>query len=152
MRPWVSLMPDALPLLKTRVRYGETDQMSYAYHAHAAVWFDQARTELLRQMGYPYRQMEVEGWILPVLELKVQYLKAAHYDDELSLFAELKSFSDPGKRPSRLRFRIEYIVRRDDEICYRGETSHCFQKEDGGQRKLVPIPAWLQNHLGELHD
>jgi acyl-CoA thioester hydrolase len=142
----------AEPLLKTRVRYGETDQMRYAYHAHAAVWFDQARTELLRQAGHPYAKMEEQGWILPVLDLHVEYLKAAHFDDELSLYARLKPVLSKSGRMSRLRFRFHYEVKRGDELCYKGETEHCFLIEKDHTRHPVKVPDWLQCLLGECHD
>lgn len=127
-----------------RVRYGETDQMRFAYHAHAAVWFDTARTELLRRHGHAYRDLEEAGLWLPVLALHVDYHRAALYDDELELRAGFRPFLKAG-RPSPLQFEIAYEVWRGPERCYSGWTRHCFLRTgaDGGRRP-VAIPAGLR--------
>jgi len=130
-----------------RVRYGETDQMRFAYHAHAAVWFDAARTELLRRHGSCYRDLEEAGLWLPVLALHVDYHRAALYDDELELRAGFRPCLVAG-RPSPLQFEIAYEVRRDGVLCYSGWTRHCFLRSgsDGGRRP-VAIPESLRARL-----
>jgi acyl-CoA thioesterase FadM len=127
-----------------RVRYGETDQMRFAYHAHAAVWFDTARTELLRRHGHTYRDLEEAGLWLPVLALHVDYHRAALYDDELELRAGFRPCLVAG-RPSPLQFEIAYEVARGDDLCYSGWTRHCFLRSgpDGGRRP-VAIPDSLR--------
>lgn len=138
------------PVLKRvtglRVRYGETDQMRYAYHAWAAFWFDVARTELLRGTGRAYRALEDEGWILPVLSLHVNYHLAAHYDDELELRAGFRPTAR-GKGASSIQFDIAYEVWRDTDLCYSGWTRHCFLREQGGKRKAVRLPEWMLDLL-----
>jgi len=127
-----------------RVRYGETDQMRFAYHAHAAVWFDQARTELLRLSGHCYRDLEAQGLWLPVLALHVDYHRAAHYDDELALFAGFRPCR-AGGRVSPIQFEIAYQARRGAELCYAGWTRHCFMAAGAdGARRAVRIPAGLR--------
>ncbi|MDP2360835.1 MAG: thioesterase family protein [bacterium] len=129
---------------RLRVRYGETDQMRFAYHAHAAVWFDQARTELLRASGHCYRALEEGGLWLPVLALHVDYHRAAHYDDELELLAGFRGEEVAG-RPSPIQFAIDYEVRRGGELCYSGWTRHCFMAAGaGGGRRAVRIPPELR--------
>ena len=49
---------------RMRVRYAETDQMGVVYHANYFVWFEIGRVELLRQLGFSYRDMEQQGWLL----------------------------------------------------------------------------------------
>ena len=71
--------------LKIRVRYGETDQMSYVYYGNYAQYFEMGRAEWLRNLGYSYSEMEKDGIMLPVLNLNVNYLKPAKYDDLLTL-------------------------------------------------------------------
>jgi acyl-CoA thioester hydrolase len=132
---------------RERVRYGETDQMRFAYHAHAAVWFDAARTELLRRHGHTYRDLEEAGLWLPVLALHVDYHRAALYDDELELLAGFRPCRVAG-RPSPLQFEIAYQVRRGSELCYSGWTRHCFLRSGaGGARRPVAIPAALRELL-----
>jgi len=71
--------------LKIRVRYAETDQMSYVYYGNYAQYFEMGRAEWLRNLGYSYDAMEKEGIMLPVINMNVNYLKPARYDNLLTL-------------------------------------------------------------------
>ena len=68
-----------------RVRYAETDQMGVVYYGNYAQYFEVARAESIRQLGYTYKEMEAEGIIMPVVELHCKYLRAANYDDLLTV-------------------------------------------------------------------
>ena len=68
---------------KIRVRYSETDMMGYVYYGNYATYFEVARVESIRQLGFSYRKMEDEGIALPVLDFSIKYFKPAFYDDEL---------------------------------------------------------------------
>ncbi len=88
--------------IQFRVRYGETDQMSYAYHGNYAAYFEMGRTEWLRKLGVSYRNMEENGIMLPVINLNTNYLKPAKYDDILTLKTTL------AKKPTaRIEFEFE---------------------------------------------
>jgi acyl-CoA thioester hydrolase len=93
---------------KIRVRYGETDQMGYVYYGHYALFFEVGRVELIRSLGFTYKDLEAEGIALPVLEMNVKYIRPARYDDELDVVTELREI--PG---SRIRFHYE--IKRGDE-------------------------------------
>jgi len=135
-----------------RVRYGETAQMRFAYHAHAAVWFDVARTALLAARGRRYRELEEGGLWLPVLALRVDYHRAALYDDELELLAGFRAARSASGRPSPVQFEIAYEARRGDELCCGGWTRHCFLAERGGERRPVRLPDWMRALLPEDGD
>jgi acyl-CoA thioester hydrolase len=68
-----------------RVNYSETDQMGVVYHARYLVWLDVARTELLRQSGTTYRDLEASGLRLAVSEVWVRYRQPARYDDPVRI-------------------------------------------------------------------
>ena len=70
---------------KIRVRYGETDQMKYAYYGIYAQYFEVGRVELLRSLGLSYRELEEKGYALPVVNYNINYKKPAFYDDELTI-------------------------------------------------------------------
>ena len=72
-------------LSRVRVRYAETDQMGVAYYANYFVWFEVGRTDLLRAAGWSYREMEAEGFSLPVIEARCEYRQSARYDDDLEI-------------------------------------------------------------------
>ena len=101
------------------VRYAETDMMGIVYHANYLPWFEVARTQLLREQGFPYRQLEIDGYRIPVLEVSAKYLRPAVYDDNLTIIATIR------EKPS-LRIRIEYEVRRGEELLATGQSCHAF--------------------------
>lgn len=70
---------------QVRVRYGETDRMGYVYYGQYAQYFEVARVEALRALGFPYKQLEDDGVMLPVHDLTVKYHKPAYYDDVLTI-------------------------------------------------------------------
>ena len=104
---------------RVRVRYAETDQMRLAYHANFLVWFEVGRTDLLRQIGWSYREMEQAGFQLPVIEAHCRFLKPARYDDEI----EIRTV---GRLVSAVRVQFEYEAVRvaDEVVAATGQTLH----------------------------
>lgn len=116
------------------VRYAETDMMGIVYHANYLPWLEVARTQLLREQGFPYRQLEADGYRIPVLEVAVKYRRPALYDDTLTIVATIK------EKPL-LRIRIEYEVLRGDELLATGQTAHAFCDLTGQPTR--PPPAFV---------
>ncbi len=73
-----------------RVRYAETDQMNVVYYGNYAQYFEVARAESIRNLGFTYKEMEELGVIMPVVEMQTKYLRPAHYDDLLNIKTFLK--------------------------------------------------------------
>jgi acyl-CoA thioester hydrolase len=117
------------------VRYAETDMMGIVYHANYLPWFEVARTQLLRENGFPYKQLEADGYRIPVLEVAAKYLRPAVYDDTLTIVATIR------EKPL-LRIRIDYEVRRGDELLATGQSSHAFCDLQG--RPTRPPPAFAE--------
>lgn len=90
--------------IEVRVRYGETDQMGVAYHAHYLVWCELARTEHMRRLGVRYRDLEERGCKLAVSEASLRYARSARYDDLLRVTAWL---ADVGSRRVVFQYRVE---------------------------------------------
>src|SRR5690606_41632205 len=78
----------ARSVTRLRVRYADTDAMGIAYYANYFVWFEVARTDLLRTLGWSYRAMEDAGTLLPVIAADCRYRRPARYDDELEIRTE----------------------------------------------------------------
>ena len=76
---------------RIRVRYAETDQMGFAYHGNYFAWFEVGRTDLLRALGFTYKNLEAEGLRLPVIEAQARFLRPARYDDILDVHTWLAS-------------------------------------------------------------
>jgi acyl-CoA thioester hydrolase len=104
---------------RIRVRYAETDRMGVAYNSHYLTWFEVGRIEFLRGIGHPYGDMERRGFLLPVVEAGVKYLKPAFFDDVLTIETCL------GQQPGARLF-LEYRAVRDGETIAVGFTVHAF--------------------------
>lgn len=89
---------------QVRVRYAETDQMNVVYHGNYAQYFEVARAEAIRQLGFTYKNMEALGTYMPITELHCKYLRPAHYDDLLTVKVILKEM------PSGHKITFEHEV------------------------------------------
>lgn len=123
-----------------RVRYAETDMMGVVYHSNYLPWFEVGRTQLLRDHGLVYRDLEALGYLLPVIEVGVKYLRPALYDDELTVITTL------AEKPL-LRIRLDYEVKRGDELLVTGFTVHSFINKKG---EPVRPPAVFAARMREL--
>ena len=102
--------------LTFRVRYNEVDRMGYAHHGNYAAYFEMGRTELMRNYGIAYKDMEDSGVILPLSEFHVKYFQPALYDDELRLVTTLDSFLGV-----RLNFTYK-IYNKNNQLLAEGQT------------------------------
>jgi acyl-CoA thioester hydrolase len=93
--------------------------MGVVYYANYFVWFEVARADLLRSLGWSYREMEAAGVSLPVIEAQCEYHRSARYDDELEVRAEGRMLS-----PVRMEFLYEVVRLSDDAIAASGRTVH----------------------------
>lgn len=95
-----------------RVRYGETDQMGYAYYANYALYFEVGRTEMLRSLGFTYREWEEKGILLPVKSLSIDYISPARYDDLLTIRTTVIELPS-----ARITFGYEVLNEKKQLIC-----------------------------------
>jgi len=118
-----------------RVRYSDTDQMGGYYNSRPLEWFECARSELMRALGCPYRQVEQEGLMMPVREAHVEYLGRARYDDLLRITAQL---SLHGR--AQFRFDMDVTLAESGQRVCRGYTIHAVVNGSG---KPTRPPPWL---------
>src|SRR5690554_3589596 len=105
---------------KTRVRYGETDQMGIVNNAVYPSYFEVGRTEMFRELGLPYSKIEQEGTLLPLSELHIKYHLPAVYDEELTIETYIDEFPT-----SRIRFKYK-IYNENGKLLVTGETVLAF--------------------------
>ncbi|MDG2424691.1 MAG: thioesterase family protein [Phycisphaerales bacterium] len=118
-----------------RVRYVDCDPMGVVHHSVYPVWLEMGRTELLRETGTTYREMEEAGALLAVIELCVKYRQPAKYDDLLQLTTE---WHDSG----RVKIRHVYTLKRGDDVLATAETTLACIGPDG---RPQPLPELLQS-------
>ncbi|MBI4977498.1 MAG: acyl-CoA thioesterase [Spirochaetes bacterium] len=124
-------------ITEIRVRYADTDQMSVAYYANYLVWMEVGRTEYLRNLGIPYRDMERDDdIILPVKEAFVDYKSSARYDDVVAV----KSYIAELGRAS-VKIGYELSNKDDGRLLATGYTLHPFVNRAG---KIIRIPEKIR--------
>ena len=117
-----------------RVRYAETDRMGLLHHANYLVYFEQARTELLRQQGLTYRDMEDKGFFLVITNVEVKFKSPARYDDVLSIKTTVA-------RTTPVRIEHTYEVTCEGRAVAEGRTTLACVDRAG---KLQALPDWFQ--------
>ena len=118
---------------RLRVRYAETDQMGVVYHSNHFIWFEIGRVELMRQLGFSYRDMEQsDGCFIAVVDARCRYKAPARYDDEVIVRTHLKNV-----RESVVHFGYELVRADDGALLAEGETTHIVTD---AQMNARPLP------------
>ena len=129
---------------RIRVRYPETDQMGVVHHTHYLVWFEVGRTELMREIGCTYADMEKQGVWMPVIDVACRYLSPARYDDWIVIETRLEEVT-------RVTARFAYRVTRqeDGQLLATGATRHAATDGNGVPCRLPDsIAAVFTTHGG----
>ncbi len=141
------MQPDSPPLAQVfeaqvRVRYAETDQMGVVYHSNYIVWFEVGRVEMLRALGFTYRDMEQQdGAHIAVVEVRCRFKAPARYDDSLVIRTRLLNIRD-----SLLHFGYEIVREGDGTVLAEGETVHIVV---GADFKRMSLPEKYRDRFLE---
>ncbi len=128
-----------------RVRYAETDQMGVVYHSNYFPYFETARAESIRQLGFTYADMEKMGIIMPVIEVQCRYLRPAVYDDLLTIKVILKELP--------VHHKIEFyheVFNEKKELLATGKIILYFMESKSMKRTTMPeqLMKKLQPYFG----
>lgn len=117
---------------RIRVRYAETDQMGVVYHANHFIWFEVGRVELLRQLGFSYKEMELkDDCFIAVVDARCRYKAPVHYDDEVVIRTFLHSVRD-----KVIHFGYELLSAVSSQLLAEGETTHIVANAQMKPRRL----------------
>ena len=117
MSPWLL---EVIGETRFRVRYAETDKAGVVYHSNFIIWFEVGRVELLRQMGFSYRELEEKhDCHIAVVDVRCRYKAPARYDDEVVIRTRLKGMRNP-----LIHFTYEVLRASDGTLLAEGETTH----------------------------
>ena len=125
---------NALPVQTTvrfRVRYRETDQMGVVNHAVYFTWFEEARSEMCRQHGVSYAEMEAQGMYLPMVEIKARYFAPARYDNEVGVTATVVEIR-------RSLLKVSYEVHSMEALITTGESLMVLTSKETGKPIRFP--------------
>ncbi len=116
---------------RIRARYSEVDAMGRVHNSRYLVYFEEARTDLVRDLGYPYARIEEEGLIMPMSEAGLKFSKPIAYDEEVTVEVSLGYLRNHS-------VRFEYILRRaDGEVASTGFTIHAVINVESGDFAAV---------------
>ena len=121
--------------IQIRVRYAETDQMGVVYHSNYFPWFESARTEAIRSLGFTYADMEKMGIIMPVVDVHCRYLRPAKYDDLLHIRTTLKELP--------IHHKIEFfndVFNEQNELLASAKIILYFMEAKTMKRTTMPAP------------
>ena len=124
-----------------RVRYAETDQMGYCYYGNYAMYYEVARVETLRSIGFNYKSLEEDGVLLPVIDFSIKYLKPAFYDDQLEIICKIPIIPNV-----RIKFEYETYNEKKEMINF-GNTTLVFLNKIS--KKPVNCPKPLLDKLNQ---
>ncbi|MGO9462831.1 MAG: acyl-CoA thioesterase [Isosphaeraceae bacterium] len=115
-----------------RVRYAETDRMGLLHHANYLIYFEMARTELLRQRGITYREVEDAGHYLVIVDVGCKFKRPAYYDDLLTVRTTVE-------RVTHVKITHRYEVWRDGVLLAEGHTTLACVDRDGKPQALPDL-------------
>jgi acyl-CoA thioester hydrolase len=122
-----------------RVRYGDTDQMGYVYYGNYGYYYEQARSEAIRSLGFTYKQLEDSGIMMPITRMNIKYIGPALYDDLLTIKTIIPQL------PHRL-ITFQYEIRNEKgQLINEGENQLIFI--DAQTRKVCSAPELLISSL-----
>lgn len=131
--------------VKVRVRYADTDQMGYVYYGNYATYYEIARVESFRAMGFSYRDLEESGVMMPLIELKSRFIKPALYDDLLTIRVLIKEL--PG---TRITYHYE-VFNEKEVLLNTGETTLVFVNRSNNRPARAPeeLVEAFKPHFGK---
>ena len=121
--------------IKLRVRYSDTDQMGYVYYGRYASYYEVARVELFRSLGFSYKNLEKEGIGMPVIDMDTKYLLPIKYDEEIIIKTRIEELPS-----SKIIFYYD-IFNKENNLANSAKTTLTFINLSS--KKPVRIPKEL---------
>lgn len=119
---------------KIQLRYSDSDQMGVVYHANYFSFFEQGRTELLKEHGVDYYEIEKRGYMFPIRDVSCTYLRSIVLGEEITVETHIEKMS---------KVRIDFyheIRNQEGTLKAKGNTSIvCVQKDDFSIAKLDKV-------------
>ncbi len=129
---------------RRKVQYYETDQMGIVHHSNYIRWFEEARTDLMEQMGLGYDKMEEQGILSPVLSVEADYLRMLYFGDTVTVETYIKEYNG-----IKLTVAYEVISDKTEMVHCRGTTKHCFINPEGRPLSLKQACPEIHNMFNE---
>lgn len=123
-----------------KVNYYETDKMGIVHHSNYIKWLEEARVDMMDQMGYSFKKLEEEGILSPVLSYNVEIKHSSTFDDIIEIIPKVKSYNS-------VRLEMSYEIKLKDKIIATALTKHCFTNDKGLPQRLNKILPELDEKM-----
>lgn len=107
-----------------KVNYYETDRMGVTHHSNYFRFMEEARIDMMDQMGMGYDKMEAEGIISPVMNIEGKYIKTTTFPDEIEIITKIEKMTV-------YKFFLSYEMRVNGELVFTGKTTNCLLNKEG---------------------
>lgn len=104
-----------------KVKYYECDPMGITHHSNYVRFMEEARVNLLDQLGYGFEKLEAEGVVSPVLNINVNYMKSSKFQDEIAITVRFE-------KTSALKFTFRYEMKIGNTTICTAQSVHCFME------------------------
>jgi len=126
-------------MYKHKVQYYETDMMGITHHSNYIRWMEEARTDYLEKLGWPYKRMEEEGLISPTISVECKYVKTTTFEDVICIDAQIEEYKG-------VKIKFKYTMTKEDgTVVCEAHSQHCFVNTSG-------TPIALKKVRPELHE
>ena len=122
-------------IYQTKIYYKDIDQMGIVYYSRYFEYFEESRTEMLNDIGLKYSEIELQGYMMPVIEAHAEYKKGASFEDEIIIRSQVTEMPK-----TRLTVRYEIKLKNKYELLLKGYTIHVFTNKKG---RPIKIPKYI---------
>ena len=105
---------------RQRTSYADTDRSHVVHHSNYLHYFEFGRTSLMRDLAYPYKEIEASGFVYPIFDLGIRFYQPLYYDDLMYIHTRPVNLE-------RVRLQFDYVITHSEKghlICT-GFTKHC---------------------------
>lgn len=120
-------------------KYYETDQMGIIHHSNYVRWMEEARIDMMGQIGLSYKRMEEEGIVIPVINISCEYKSMVRFDDTIVIYANLKFYNG-----IKMELVYKMFDKKTKELRTVCRSEHCFLDQNAR-------PISLKKKYPELH-
>lgn len=147
IKPWEPAEAPKIRPYQHHAKYYETDQMGIIHHSNYIRWMEEARMDLMEQIGLSYKQMEEMEIISPVLSISVDYRSMVHFDDTVVIVTKLVKYNG-------IKMEVEYEMydKESGELRTTARSSHCFLNRSGKPISLKRSYPELDTKFFEMKD
>lgn len=132
-----------------KVRYKDIDQMGVMYYSRYFEYFEAARTDLMRELGLTYKELESQGYMMPVVHSEADYLAGPGFDDHLVCRTEIRELH-------KNRMEIHYSIFNESDtsrIINKGKTVHAFVRSNGRPTRIpAPLKSILEKNWSSTNE